>query len=51
MHGQTRQELYSVLKILCRRNENYLKMVESLEDSIPRGLDPVFVVRAASLLT
>lgn len=38
MHSQTRQEMYNVIRILCRGNENYLSMVECLEDIIPEGM-------------
>ncbi|PWY93275.1 ubiquitin C-terminal hydrolase [Aspergillus sclerotioniger CBS 115572] len=35
MHGQTRQELYSILCQLCRVDEDYSKIVERLEEIIP----------------
>ena len=40
MHGQTRQELYSILCQLCKVDEDYSKIVERLGEIIPLGLDP-----------
>lgn len=38
MHNQTRQELYNILILLCKFDDNYSKIVERLEDIIPEGL-------------
>ena len=38
MHNATRQELYRVLLQFCEDDENYGKMLELLEDVIPRGM-------------
>ncbi|KAE8149454.1 hypothetical protein BDV25DRAFT_156255 [Aspergillus avenaceus] len=35
MHTQTRQELYSILSLLCKYDDNYFRVVERLEDIIP----------------
>ncbi|KAE8348923.1 hypothetical protein BDV28DRAFT_73623 [Aspergillus coremiiformis] len=35
MHTQSRQELYSILSLLCKYDENYPKVVERLDDIIP----------------
>ncbi|KAE8393246.1 hypothetical protein BDV23DRAFT_149795 [Aspergillus alliaceus] len=35
MHTPSRQELYSILSLLCKYDENYSKIVERLEDIIP----------------
>ncbi|KAF9893427.1 hypothetical protein FE257_010739 [Aspergillus nanangensis] len=35
MNTQTRQELYSILSLLCKNNTNYFKIVERLEEIIP----------------
>lgn len=36
MHSQTRQELYNILLLLCKHDDNYPKIVELLEDIIPQ---------------
>ncbi|OJJ50521.1 hypothetical protein ASPZODRAFT_148016 [Penicilliopsis zonata CBS 506.65] len=36
MHTQTRQELYNILILLCKRDENFSKIIELLEDIIPQ---------------
>ncbi|KAG2411729.1 hypothetical protein HFD88_009285 [Aspergillus terreus] len=36
MHGQTRQELYRILTLLCKYDQNYMGMVDCLEDIIPQ---------------
>lgn len=43
MHGQTRQELYRILTLLCKYDQNYMGMVDCLEDIIPQGLDPLLI--------
>ncbi|KAE8407660.1 hypothetical protein BDV37DRAFT_5930 [Aspergillus pseudonomiae] len=35
MHASSRQELYSILNLLCKYDENYAKVVERLSDLIP----------------
>jgi ubiquitin carboxyl-terminal hydrolase 34 len=35
MHTTTRQELYSILSLLCKYDENYPKVVDRLDDIIP----------------
>ncbi|KAA8652357.1 putative ubiquitin C-terminal hydrolase [Aspergillus tanneri] len=37
LHSQTRQELYTVISLLCKYNANYSKVVERLDDIIPQG--------------
>ncbi|KKK18163.1 hypothetical protein ARAM_004521 [Aspergillus rambellii] len=36
MHTQTRQELYAILGLLSRHDENYSQLIERLEDIIPQ---------------
>ncbi|KAL1880253.1 hypothetical protein Plec18167_003656 [Paecilomyces lecythidis] len=36
MHSQTRQELYNILVLLSKNDENYPKIIELLEDLIPQ---------------
>lgn len=36
MHNQTRQELYNILLLLSKNDENYPKIIELLEDLIPQ---------------
>ncbi|PLB47101.1 ubiquitin carboxyl-terminal hydrolase [Aspergillus steynii IBT 23096] len=37
LHLFTRQELYNVLVLLCEYEENYIKIVDRLDDIIPQG--------------
>lgn len=50
MHEQTRQELYALLCLLSKRNDNYLKMVARLDGMILPGWDPHPVVLQKNLL-
>lgn len=36
MHTQTRQELYDILLLLCKHDDNYPRIIELLEDIIPQ---------------
>ncbi|KAF7594517.1 hypothetical protein BBP40_008964 [Aspergillus hancockii] len=36
MHTQSRQELYGILSLLCKYDDNYPKVVERLDDLIPK---------------
>ncbi|KAL4807372.1 hypothetical protein BDV18DRAFT_116297 [Aspergillus unguis] len=36
MHSQTRQELYAILSLLSKYDDNYLRLVKRLEDIIPQ---------------
>lgn len=48
MHEQTRQELYAVLCLLCKRNDNYLQMVERLDNITLQG--PTITLRFCKFL-
>lgn len=39
MHGETRQKLYNIVELLCKRSDvNYYRTMELLEDVVPRGM-------------
>lgn len=52
LNTQIRQELYAILVLLCKYDENYSKMVSFLEDLIPQGLEcPRSLYLPPSILT
>jgi ubiquitin carboxyl-terminal hydrolase 34 len=39
MHTETRQKLYSIIRLLCKRSDdNVVRIMQHLEGVIPRGL-------------
>lgn len=39
MHGETRQKLYNIVNLLCKRSDvNYFRIMELLEEVVPRGM-------------